>query len=98
MQLMKTLEDQPDAHRASVGPFSEEWAVAWKQFEERVRQRPGLHVLIALAVGYVLQIVPLRSLLVLAVKLCLKSALPVLFLFCAFQLAKDISKGADRRS
>jgi hypothetical protein len=97
MELMKTLEDQGDAHRASVGPLSEEWAEAWKEFEERVRQRPGLHVLIALAVGYLLQIVPLRSLLVLAVKLCLKSALSVLFLFCAFQLAKDISKGAERR-
>ena len=87
MELMKTLEDQGDAHKASVGPLSEEWAEAWKKFEERVRQRPGLHVSIALAVGYLLQIVPLRNLLVLAVKLCLKSALSVLL----FQAGGDMA-------
>ena len=32
----------------------------------------------------------------LAVKLCLKLARPVLFLFCAFQLCKYISKGAPK--
>ena len=50
----------------------------------------------ALAIGYLLQIIPFRRLLVLAVKLCLKLARPVLFLFCAFQLCKYISKGAPK--
>jgi len=45
----------------------------------------------------ILQIIPVRSLLVLAVKLCLRLALPVLFLFCALQLTKDISNGAEKR-
>jgi hypothetical protein len=45
------------------------WEAAWKHLEERVRQRQGLHVLIAIALGYVLQAIPLRSVLVLAVKL-----------------------------
>ena len=98
MEQIKTLEEQNDAHKASARSFSEGWEEAWKHLEERVRQRPGLHVLIAIALGYVLQAISLRSVLVLAVKLCLKSALPVLFLLCAFQLAKDISKGAERGS
>jgi hypothetical protein len=31
----------------------------------------------------------LRSVLVLAVKLCLRLALPILFLYCAIQVTKD---------
>jgi Protein of unknown function (DUF2934) len=76
--------------------FSEQWIEAWKQLEERVRQRPGPKLLMALGVGYLLQIIPFRRLLVLAVKLCLKLARPVLFLFCAFQLSKYIIKGASK--
>jgi hypothetical protein len=89
MEQMKTLEQQNDAHKASARSFSEGWEEAWKHLEERVRQRPGLYVLIAIALGYVLQAIPLRSVLVLAVKLCLRLALPILFLFCAFQVTKE---------
>jgi hypothetical protein len=62
---MKTIEDQDEVHKAPVRPFSEEWAEAWKQLKERVRRRPALHILIAIALGYSLQIIPLRSILVL---------------------------------
>ena len=88
MEPMKTLEQQDVAQRASARTFSEAWAAAWNHLEERVRQRPGLHVLMAIALGYVLQVIPSRSLLVLAVKLCLQLALPILFLFCAFEVTK----------
>src|SRR6476620_4923973 len=74
--------------------FSEEWTEAWKQLEERVRQRPGPHLLMVLAIGYLLQIIPFRSLLVLAVKLCLILARPALFLVCAFQLIKYMRTGS----
>ena len=89
MEQIKTLEQQDDADKAPARPFSDGWEEAWQQLEERVRQRPGLHVLIAIALGYVLQTLPLRSVLVLAVKLCLRLALPILFLFCAIQVTKD---------
>ena len=72
--------------------FSEKWTEALKQLDERVGQRPGLHLLMALAIGYLLQIISFRSLFVLAVKLCLMLARPVLFLVCAFQLVKHVSK------
>ena len=49
----------------------------------------------ALAVGYLLQIIRFRSLLVLVVKLCLILARPVLFLVCAFQLAKYMIKASN---
>ena len=88
MQQMKTLAQQAYVHEAFARPFSQGWAEAWKRLEERVRQRPGLHVLIAIALGYVLQALPLRSVIILVVKLFLKLALPILFLFCAFQITK----------
>jgi hypothetical protein len=49
----------------------------------------------ALVIGYLLQIIPFRSLLGLALKLCLILVRPVLFLTCAFQLAKYLSKGSN---
>ena len=97
MDKIETPEERNNPEKASGRPFSAEWTEAWKRLEEKVRQQPGLHLLMALAIGYLLQIIPFRSLLVLAVKLCLILARPVLFLVCAFQLAKDIgniSKGS----
>ena len=90
MDLMKTPEEPNSSEKPGAWPFLEEWTEAWKQLEERVRQRPGPHLLMAFAIGYFLQIIPFENLLVLAVKL----ARPVLFLVCAFQLAKYISKGS----
>jgi hypothetical protein len=83
MDEIETLNHPEKSNR----PFSEKW----KQLKEQVRQRPGPHLLMAFAIGYFLQIIPFENLLVLAVKL----ARPVLFLVCAFQLAKYISKGSN---
>jgi hypothetical protein len=93
MDEIKTPEEVNNPEKPAGRLFSEKWRKAWKQLEERVRQRPGLHLIVALAIGYILQMFPFRSLLVLAVKLCLILARPVLFLVCAFQLAKYVSKG-----
>ncbi|MBV9643010.1 MAG: hypothetical protein JO334_05510 [Verrucomicrobia bacterium] len=66
-----------------------------KQLEERVRQGPRQHLLMALAIGYLLQIIPFRKLLGTALKLCLILGRPVLFLACAFGLAKYVTKGPN---
>ena len=91
MDHMKTPEEPNSSEKPGAWPFLEEWTEAWKQLEERVRQRPGPHLLMAFAIGYFLQIIPFENLLVLAVRL----ARPVLFLVCAFQVAKYISKGSN---
>jgi hypothetical protein len=98
MDKIKTPEEVNNAEKPAGRLFSEKWREAWKQLEERVRQRPGLHLIVALAIGYLLQIFPFRSLLVLAVRLCLILARPVLFLVCAFQLTKYVSKGSNSGS
>ena len=87
MDEIKTLNNPEKSSR----PFSEEWTEAWKQLEERVRQRPGPHLLMAFAIGYFLQIIPFENLLLLAVRL----ARPILFLVGAFQLAKYSVKRTD---
>jgi hypothetical protein len=87
MDEIKTLNNPDETSR----PFSRQWTEAWKQLEEQVRQRPGPHLLMTFAIGYFLQIIPFESLLLLAVKL----ARPIIFLVCAFQLAKYINKGSN---
>jgi hypothetical protein len=42
-------------------PFSKEWTKAWKQLEERVRQRPGAHFLVTFEIGYLLQLFHLKA-------------------------------------
>src|ERR1700738_5038913 len=98
MDKIETPEERNNPEKASGRPFSAEWTEAWKRLEEKVRQQPGLHLLMALAIGYLLQIIPFRSLLVLAGKLCLMLARPVLLLVCAFQLAKYVRKASSSGS
>jgi hypothetical protein len=87
MDEIKTLNNPDESSRS----FSRKWTEAWKQLEQQVRQRPGPHLLMTFAIGYFLQIIPFESLLLLAVKL----ARPILFLVCAFQLAKYINKSSN---
>jgi hypothetical protein len=87
MDEIKTLNNPDESSRS----FSRKWTEAWKQLEGGVRQRPGPHLLMTFAIGYFLQITPFESLLLLAVKL----ARPILFLVCAFQLAKYINKSSN---
>jgi hypothetical protein len=93
MDETNTPEGPNDPEKPSAWPFTEEWSEAWKQLEERVRQEPRQHLLIALVIGYLLQIIPFRRLLGVALKLCLILARPVLFLICAFRLTKYVTKG-----
>jgi hypothetical protein len=101
MDEIKTPEEGSMANnpeKSSERLFPGKWKEAWKQLEERVQQRPGPHLLMAIVIGYLLQIIPFRSLLVLAGKLCLILARPVLFFVCAFQLVKYLGKAASSRS
>jgi hypothetical protein len=95
MDEIKTSEEPTQRKRPSACSFFEKWAEAWKQLEEKVRQGPRQHLLMALIIGYLLQIIPFRSLLGVALKLCLRLARPVLFLVCTFQLAKYLRKGPN---
>jgi hypothetical protein len=54
MDEIKTSEERSMANnpeKPSGRLFSEERTEAWKKLEERVRQRPGPHLLMALAIG-----------------------------------------------
>jgi hypothetical protein len=92
MDKSNTPEERNDSQKPGW-PFSKDLTEALEQLEERTRQRPGLHLLVALLAGYFLQLVPFRSLLMLILKLCVILTRPVLLLVCAFQLVKHLSKG-----
>jgi ElaB/YqjD/DUF883 family membrane-anchored ribosome-binding protein len=105
--IHQTVEQKADELRGAAqklgGAAESAWSDAGSQAknwqaeaEAYVRDNPAKAVLMAAGVGYLFQIIPFRSLLLLALKLCLKLARPVLFLFCAFQLSKYIIKGASK--
>jgi len=48
MDHMKTPEEPNSSEKPGAWPFLEEWTEAWKQLEERVRQGPRQHLLMAL--------------------------------------------------
>jgi hypothetical protein len=87
MDEIKTLNNTDKSSQL----LSKELTEVWKQLEEQVRQRPGPHLLMSFALGYILQIIPFESLLYLAVKL----ARPILFLVLAFQLTRYIKKDSN---
>src|ERR1700757_2582044 len=94
MDQSKTPEERDDPKKSAKWPFSQELTEAWEQLEERTRQRPGPHLLVALVTGYFLQLVPFRSLFMLFLKLCMILTRPALLLVCAFQLVKYVSKSS----
>jgi hypothetical protein len=64
--------------------------------EERVKQSPGKAVLIAVASGYFLHRLPVRSLLVSQVRLLAALAPPALYAFGAAKLGEYLQKQARR--
>jgi hypothetical protein len=94
MDELKNPEERNDAGKSSGWPFSQKLTEACEQLEERTRQRPRLYLLVALIVGYFLQLVPFRRLLMVILKLCIILTRPVLLLVCAFQLVKYVGEGS----
>jgi hypothetical protein len=84
MDELKNPEKRNDPEKSPGWPFSQKLTEACEQLEERTRQRPRLYLLVALIVGYFLQLVPFRSLLMLILKLCVILTRPVLLLVGAF--------------
>jgi hypothetical protein len=95
MDELKNPEERNDTEKSARWLFSKELTEAWERLEEHTRQRPGPHLLVALVVGYFLQLFPFRSLLMLFLKLCVILTRPVLLLVCAFQLVKHLSKSSN---
>jgi hypothetical protein len=72
-----------------VRQYAAKWIRAW---QERVREEPGLHILGALAVGYILQAIPFRSLLILLIRICFILVRPALLLLGVFKLMEYFRK------
>jgi hypothetical protein len=70
----------------------ERWNEEWKRLDGRIREKPREYFLGALAVGYVLQVIPWRALFFLIGVLCLRLLRPVLMLFAAVKLVEFLEK------
>jgi hypothetical protein len=75
-----------------VRQYAAKWIRAWEGIQERVRAEPGLHILGALAVGYILQAIPFRSLLILLIRICFILVRPALLLLGVFKLIEYFRK------
>ena len=95
MDQFQTPEDVVLVREPRESPareYAAKWIPAWEEIRERVRQEPGLHILGALAVGYILQGIPFRSLLILLIRICLILVHPTLLLLGVFKLAEYLRK------
>jgi hypothetical protein len=91
----KELESRDIRKSRSVLP--DRWIQGWQEFEARIRERPGLYFLAALAVGYLFQALPCRAFLGLIGSLCLRLVRPILFLAGAIKLAEYLLKAANSK-
>jgi hypothetical protein len=69
----------------------------YQDCEDRVRESPGKAILIALAAGYCLHRLPIRSLLVAQVRLAAALAPPALFVFGAAKVCEFLQREAISR-
>lgn len=99
MEETKTSEEVASVSEPEkwTSVLPDEWIQRWQQLEIRIRERPGPYLLVALAVGYVLQTIPCRALLVLIGALCLRLMKPVLFLAGAVKLTEYLNKNAKNK-
>ena len=97
MEQTKTLAEDAPAVKAPEKSRPVLWyqcVPGWQGFEAKIRKHPGLCFLVALAIGYLLQALPLRAFLGLIGTLCLRLVKPALFLAGAVKLAEYLNKNS----
>lgn len=102
--LSASPADQPTVEQgvnALVGDVKHKACQTYDHFEQRVRQSPTQSILIAVASGYLLHRLPVRSLLVSQVRLMAALAPPTLLAFgaakfCEFLQSKARDAGSTR--
>ena len=83
-----------DLERSSRPLLPDRIAQSWQQLEGRIRDQPGSYLFSALAIGYLLQIIPFRALLLRTGSLSLYLVRPDLFLAGAAKLLEYLRKNA----
>jgi hypothetical protein len=83
-----------DLERSARPQLPERMAQGWQQLEAGIRDRPGSYIFSALALGYLLQFIPFRALLLRTGRFCLRLVRPVLFLAGAVKLLEYLRKNA----
>jgi hypothetical protein len=81
-----------EPRESPVRQYAAKWIRAWEEILERVRQEPGPHILGALAVGYILSVIPFRSLLIPLIRISLILVRPTLLLLGIVKLTEYLPK------
>jgi len=90
-----TIEQGVDA---LVGDVKRKVSQTYEDCEQRVRESPGTAILLAVAAGYCLHRLPVRSLLVTQVRLMAALAPPTLLAFGAAKLCEFLQNQAREKS
>lgn len=69
----------------------------WSELQDRVRRQPNQYLLIALLVGYLIQSVPVRAFLALALRLVLVLVKPTLVVLAGANLYRLISERQQQK-
>lgn len=95
--LSSSAPDSPtieDGVNALIGDAKQKACQSYEHWEECVRESPGKSILLAVAAGYCLHRLPLRSLLISQVRVASALAPPVLLAFGAAKLCQFLQQQA----
>ena len=88
---------EPQGFTCNWQSVEDGWTAWWQRIDAGVRQSPRPYLFGALALGYILQVIPWRALFVLIGVICLRLIRPLVFLVGAIKLAEYLRKqGNDR--
>jgi hypothetical protein len=96
---LTAIENQPTVEQgvnALIEDVKHKVHSSYENCEEQVRNSPGKAILIAVAAGYCLHRLPVRSILVAQVRLIAALTPPALFAFGAAKLCEFLQKEARR--
>jgi hypothetical protein len=86
---------EPQSSTFNWQSVQDRWTEGWQRLDAGVRKSPRPYLLGALALGYILQVVPWRALFVLVGVICLRLMRPLLFLVGAIKLAEFLRNQAN---
>jgi hypothetical protein len=88
---------EPQGFTFNWQSVEDRWAEGCQRLDAEVRKSPRPYLFGALALGYILQVIPWRALFVLIGVICLRLIRPLLFLVGAIKLTEYLRKHANDR-
>ena len=88
---------EPQGFTCNWRSVEDRWTECWQRLDAEVRKSPRPYLFGALALGYILRVVPWRAFFMLIGVICLRLIRPLLFLVGAIKLTEYLRKHANDR-